>query len=131
MYTKLALSPFTDFYVVLPNNNSGFYFVTFTVWRWYYLFDRINRWPILADSLKENILRHEPDVLKLFLDEEKKYQFWQKTNMTILIESEKVALQKLRYIEENPVRKGYVEKAEYWFWSSANPKCGVKIEELL
>ena len=28
------------------------FFITFTVHRWYYLFDRHNRWDILADSLK-------------------------------------------------------------------------------
>ena len=30
----------------------GVYFVTPTVWNWYYLFDRHNRWQILADSLQ-------------------------------------------------------------------------------
>ena len=28
------------------------YFLTFTVYRWYYLFDRHNRWDILIDSLQ-------------------------------------------------------------------------------
>jgi len=28
------------------------FFLTFTVYRWYYLFDRHNRWDILIDSLK-------------------------------------------------------------------------------
>lgn len=28
------------------------FFLTFTVHRWYYLFDRHNRWDILTDSLK-------------------------------------------------------------------------------
>lgn len=32
--------------------NSQMYFITFTVQRWYYLFDRCNRWQILADSIK-------------------------------------------------------------------------------
>ena len=31
--------------------NSGTYFLTLTIQRWYYLFDRHNRWGILADSL--------------------------------------------------------------------------------
>jgi len=30
----------------------GVYFLTFTIKRWYYLFDRHNRWHILLDSLK-------------------------------------------------------------------------------
>ena len=32
--------------------NAGTYYLTLTVWRWYYLFDRYNRWQILADSLR-------------------------------------------------------------------------------
>jgi REP element-mobilizing transposase RayT len=31
---------------------SGFYYLTFTVRNWYYIFDRHNRFQILADSLK-------------------------------------------------------------------------------
>ncbi len=32
--------------------NDGIYFVTMTINSWYYIFDRHNRWEILADSLK-------------------------------------------------------------------------------
>jgi hypothetical protein len=32
--------------------NAGTWFVTLTVQRWYYLFDRHNRWSILADSIR-------------------------------------------------------------------------------
>jgi len=28
------------------------YFITPTIWNWYYIFDRHNRWQIIADSLK-------------------------------------------------------------------------------
>ncbi|MGH1352815.1 MAG: hypothetical protein ACRBBN_18720 [Methyloligellaceae bacterium] len=30
----------------------GCYFITPTIWNWYYIFDRYERWQILADSLK-------------------------------------------------------------------------------
>lgn len=33
------------------HQNQGVYFLTFTIERWYYLFDRHNRWQILADAL--------------------------------------------------------------------------------
>ena len=33
-------------------SNSGIYFLTLTVVRWYYLFDRHSRWQVLLDSLK-------------------------------------------------------------------------------
>jgi putative transposase len=32
--------------------NAGTYYLTLTVQRWYYLFDRHNRWQILAESLR-------------------------------------------------------------------------------
>ncbi|MCR4318815.1 MAG: hypothetical protein NUV74_00565 [Candidatus Brocadiaceae bacterium] len=32
--------------------NQGIYFLTLTVKRWYYLFDRHHRWDILLDSLR-------------------------------------------------------------------------------
>lgn len=84
-----------------------------------------------SKELKKNILTNEPHVLKLFIDNSGDYQFWQKTNMPVLIESEAVFLQKLQYIGNNPVRKKYVERPEYWYWSSANPHCELNIEPLL
>jgi len=146
--------------------NSGTYYLTLTVERWYYLFDRFNRWQLLADSLRycqehkalslngyvfmlnhlhrivtspdvsgflrdfkrftsknirENIETHEPQVLKLFVDGEGQYRFWMDTNAPKKIENRDFYLQKLNYIHENPVRKGYVRQPEYWLWSSANP----------
>lgn len=32
--------------------NAGTYYLTLTIQRWYYLFDRYNRWQILAESLR-------------------------------------------------------------------------------
>ena len=151
---------------------SAAYFVTPTVWRWYYVFDRHDRWRILADSLRflqerrgleifgfvfmlnhlhliisapdtaacirdfkrhtarrihENIRRHEPDALPLFLDEEGRFRLWKPDNKPKIIETEHFFLQKLNYIHENPVRKGYVERPECWKCSSANPDCPIKL----
>lgn len=151
--------------------NQGVYFITCTVKRWYYLFDRHNRWDILLDSLiychenkkvdfhawvlmlnhihllveaedvssfirdfkrytskalKKNILATEPRILKLFEDE-KGFKIWQPTNMPIYIESEKFYLQKMNYIEQNPVRKVYVKRPEDWVYSSANPEMTLPI----
>ena len=36
---------------VAADLNAGTYYLTLTIQRWYYLFDRHNRWQILADSL--------------------------------------------------------------------------------
>ncbi len=153
--------------------NSGTYFLTLTIQRWYYLFDRHNRWGILADSLrycidrkglelngyvfmlnhlhlivtspdmagflpdfkkftskkfKENLEANEPTVLTLFVDEKGQYRFWMDGNAPKKIENYGFYLQKLNYIHENPVRKGYVARPEYWFWSSANPSSPLPIK---
>ncbi|WP_295429828.1 transposase [uncultured Thiodictyon sp.] len=152
--------------------NAGTYFLTLTVQRWYYLFDRHNRWPILADSirycrehkglelngyvfmlnhihlivtspdltgflrdfkrftskqLKENIAATEPGVLKLFVDDAGTYRLWMDTNAPKKIENPDFYVQKLNYVHENPVRKGYVARAEHWVWSSANPDSPLEV----
>jgi REP element-mobilizing transposase RayT len=151
---------------VATNQNTGTYYLTLTIQRWYYLFDRHNRWQILAESLqycqenkglelngyvfmlnhihlittspdmagflrdfkrftsvkfKSNLEATEPRVLQLFEDKTGKYQFWQNTNAPKKIESPGFYRQKLNYIHENPVRKGYVLDPAHWLWSSANP----------
>ena len=40
--------------------------------------------------------------------------------MPKMIEGEEFYNQKVNYIEENPVRKQYVNVPEDWIWSSAN-----------
>ncbi len=152
--------------------NSGTYFLTLTIQRWYYLFDRHNRWEILADSLlyciahkelelngyvfmlnhlhlivtspdisgflrdfkkftskifKENLKAHEPTVLTLFVNNQGQYRFWMDGNAPKKIENHYFYLQKLKYIHENPVRKRYVLRPEYWLWSSANPSSRLSI----
>lgn len=140
------------------------FFLTFTVHRWYYLFDRHNRWDILSDSLKycqtnkslkiyhfvfmlnhmhliarssdmigfirdfktftskeikKNIRETEPQILELFKEGEE-YHFWQKTNMPEVIRNQDFYLEKAQYVEQNPVRKRYVNRPEDWVYSSAN-----------
>lgn len=46
-------------------------------------------------------------------------QLWQANNYPEPIDSEKLFLQKAKYIHLNPVRKGYVEQSEQWKYSSA------------
>ncbi len=155
--------------------NAGTWFVTLTVQRWYYLFDRHNRWSILADSirycqghkglelngyvfmlnhlhllftspdsagflpdfkrftsrqLKENLAATEPAVLRLFVDTEGVYRLWMDTNAPKKIENPAFYVQKLNYVHENPVRKGYVARAEHWVWSSAHPDSPLAVKIL-
>ena len=144
--------------------NTEMFFLTFTIKRWYYIFDRHDRWDILLESLryfqenkglkifnyvfmlnhihlivksddvigfvrdfkkytskkiKQNITKTEPNILNLFV-ENGKYNLWQSKNMPEHIVTEKFYLVKANYIEENPIRKGYVSKPENWIYSSAN-----------
>jgi putative transposase len=76
-----------------------------------------------SKQLKENLIKTEPNVLKLFIDDDGVYEFWQKTNMPLIVESKSFFLQKLSYLYQNPVKKQYVLEPQDWYWSSANMKC--------
>jgi hypothetical protein len=68
-------------------------------------------------KFKENLEATEPSVLKLFVDTDGKYRFWMDTNAPKKIENPGFYVQKLNYIHENTVRKGYVARPEHWVWS--------------
>ena len=78
-----------------------------------------------SKELKENILSTEPNILQLF-EENGRYQFWQKTNRPELIINEEFYIAKANYVEQNPVRKGYVGESEHWVYSSASPTFAIR-----
>ena len=47
------------------------------------------------------------------------FQFWQPYNHQILLDDAEIAMQKLEYIHMNPVKAGFVRKAEDYLYSSA------------
>jgi len=47
------------------------------------------------------------------------YQFWQEGVHPELISNVDVLYQKIDYIHHNPVKRGYVDEAEHWRYSSA------------
>jgi REP element-mobilizing transposase RayT len=47
------------------------------------------------------------------------YQFWQEGMHPELIQSEVMMHQKIEYIHLNPVKRGYVDQAKHWRYSSA------------
>ena len=49
----------------------------------------------------------------------KSFQFWQQHNKPIALTSLEMLNQKLQYLHFNPVKAGFVDKAEDWFYSSA------------
>ncbi|MBE0435850.1 MAG: transposase [Methylomicrobium sp.] len=52
------------------------------------------------------------------------YQFWQEGVHPELIQNEEMMRQKIEYIHLNPVKRGYVDKAEHWRYSSARDYLG-------
>jgi REP element-mobilizing transposase RayT len=83
-----------------------------------------------SKKLIENLREFEPQVLALF-KKKQGYQFWMEDNQPKIIETEKFALQKINYIHNNPVVKGYVAKPEYWRWSSANVDSEISVEKFV
>jgi REP element-mobilizing transposase RayT len=47
------------------------------------------------------------------------YQIWQEGMQPKLIQNEKLMIQKIAYIHNNPVKRGYVDEARHWRYSSA------------
>jgi len=52
------------------------------------------------------------------------YQFWQEGVHPELIQGDEMMRQKTDYIHQNPVKRGYVDKAEHWRYSSARNYLG-------
>ena len=50
---------------------------------------------------------------------DREYQFWQEGAHAELVFSEAIDREKLDYIHANPVKRGYVNLAEHWRYSSA------------
>jgi len=52
------------------------------------------------------------------------YQFWQEGVHPELIQNDEIMRQKIDYIHLNPVKRGYVDNAEHWRYSSARDYLG-------
>jgi REP element-mobilizing transposase RayT len=53
------------------------------------------------------------------------YQLWQEGVHPELIQSEGMMRQKIEYIHHNPVKRGYVDDAVHWRYSSARDYAGM------
>ena len=77
--------------------------------------------------LKQNRVKNILDQLAFYKKAHKSdrdYQFWQEGVHPELIQTETMMRQKIEYIHNNPVKRGYVDKAEYWRYSSARVYAG-------
>jgi REP element-mobilizing transposase RayT len=71
------------------------------------------------ESIGNHRLRKYFSVVSHMVGKGNLSKIWQTGSHPILIESEEFFYQKLNYIHENPVRKGYVDRPEHWLYSSA------------
>ena len=82
----------------------------------------------LIDHLKEchaeRLLRQLAFFRKSY-KEDRDYQCWEEGSHPQLIENEQVLRQKLEYIHQNPVKRGYVDDATHWRYSSARDYAGI------
>ena len=74
-----------------------------------------------AQAIKEDMIKNNTPALEEYLvnAKDRKYQFWERNALSVEIWSEKVLLQKLRYIHENPVRAGLCTYPTEYKYSSA------------
>ncbi len=76
----------------------------------------------IIDYLTENNINAMLKQLQFHKSKHKKdrtYQFWQEGSHPVLIQYEKMMLQKLEYMHYNPVKRGYVDDPIHWRYSSA------------
>lgn len=74
-----------------------------------------------AQKIKTDLGKNHPDVLDRFKvnAKDRHYQFWERNPLSVEIWSEKVLIQKLKYIHENPIRAGLCKWATEYKYSSA------------
>lgn len=78
-----------------------------------YYVERDNTYAL--EQLKQNKLDHKND---------REYQFWQEGSHPQRIMNAEMLRQKVEYIHNNPVERGYVELPEHWRYSSAGDYAG-------
>ena len=81
----------------------------------------------ILDHLKASRATHLLHLFALFKRQHKRastYQLWEEGSHPQLVESETVMRQKLDYIHQNPVKRGYVDLPEDWRYSSARNYAG-------
>ena len=74
-----------------------------------------------AKAIKKKLAENNPDLLEQLKVKkyDRKYQVWKRESLSIELFTEKVFLQKLDYIHQNPVVAGLVNNEEDYKYSSA------------
>jgi REP element-mobilizing transposase RayT len=69
--------------------------------------------------MKSSWLINQIEYWKKGYKKESQFQIWQEGYHPQQIISNEMLLQKIEYIHYNPVKRGFVERPEYWKYSSA------------
>jgi len=80
----------------------------------------------LLEARKADWLLARLQLAKLAHKRDRQYQFWQEDSHAKMIFSESVMREKLDYIHQNPVKRGYIDFPEHWRYSSAQNYVGQK-----
>jgi REP element-mobilizing transposase RayT len=79
--------------------------------------------------LQENSVTTILEQLAFYKKAHKKnttYQLWQEGIQPKLISSNKMMIDRINYIHNNPIKRGYVDEAAHWRYSSARDYEGVE-----
>jgi len=82
----------------------------------------------LLNLLQERNVKTILDQLKFYKKTHKtdrKYQVWQEGLQPKLIQNDATMISKINYIHHNPVKRGYVDEATHWRYSSARDYEGI------
>jgi REP element-mobilizing transposase RayT len=83
----------------------------------------------ILDMLKKANVKTILDQLMFYKKanhKEKTYQVWEEGYQPKLIQSDEIMIQKINYIHHNPVKRGYVDEAIHWRYSSARDYEGIE-----
>jgi len=81
----------------------------------------------LIEYFSENNVRQILDQLAFYKKAHKgdrAFQFWQEGYHPEWIQNDEMMCQKIDYIHQNPVKRGYVDEADHWRYSSARNYAG-------
>lgn len=80
----------------------------------------------LLEEHKAEVLLRQFRALKLRNKTKSEYQIWQEGSHPKQIRGNDMMHQKLEYMHNNPLKRGYVEEAVHWRYSSARNYAGMK-----
>ena len=78
----------------------------------------------LLERHAAEVLLRQLRALRLRHKTRSEYQVWQEGSHPQQIQNDEMMRQKLEYIHNNPVKRGYVDEPEHWRYSSARDYAG-------